>query len=614
MEAHQSMDEQFINKVNEVIEQNIDNENFTVEELATEVGLSRSMLHRKLTKLTGKNASETISEIRMSRARELLEHNVATVSETAYRVGYKNPSYFNKVFKNHYHISPGDVKREAVENHYQTTSHKTTKNKHQLLIIVGATLATLIVALSLLFYPFSAPPSVAVLPLENLTGTSDNDYLVSGIHEALIGELGRIATLRVISRRSTLRYKETDMQLKDIATELNVNNIIEGSVLSAGDSIHLLLQVIKANKKETHLVTLDFHDELANILRIQSQVAQSVAQKVRARVSRKEMKRMSRSKTVNPELYKYYLRGMYLLHQGNVDAFNEGIGYLEKAIETDPGDAFAYAGLALGYATMGHGVDNPDVTFLKAFNAANKAIRLDPTMDEAYTALSMLILYRDWNWPLAQSSFESALQSNPNNAIAHAHYAWYFILFDNKAKAIEHAYKATLLNPLSPSYHAWLGMIYCHYNLFEEAEKSARRALDLNANTPYAHLILGCCRLQEKQYQQALTHHQRLPNGLYWDMYQVYCYVECGQKDKAEEIWLQYKEKAEKQPVNYCFLGMIAANLGYTNEAFSYLNKAIDERMYPITYINFYPSTKNIRDDVRYIHMLQKMKLPYPEK
>lgn len=625
MEAHQSMDEQFMTKVHEVIEQNIDNENFTVEELASHVGLSRSMLHRKLTKLTGKNASETISQIRLSRARELLEHNAATVSETAYRVGYKNPSYFNKVFKNYYHVSPGDLKREAKENHQSDLTDNSpglnTINKqihwlshHRLIIASLVVLSCLTVLLTVGLHPFSAPPSLAVLPLENLTGSSDNDYLVCGLHDALIGELGRMSNLRVISRHSTLRYKETDMPLRNIAAELNVNNIIEGSVLSAGDSIHLLLQVIRTDKKESHIVTLDFHDELANILKIQTQVAQAVAQKVHANISRKELKNMNHPKAVNPDLYKSYLRGMYLLHQGNVDAFNEGIDYLEKAIETDPGDAFAYAGLALGYATMAHGVNDPDATFLKAFNAANKAIKLDPTLDESYTALSLLILYNDWNWPLALSSFESALETNPNNAVAHAHFAWYHILFNNKDKAIEHARMATLLDPLSPSYHAWLGLIYCYYNQFDNGEQCARRALDLNTDAAYANVILGWCCLSQKQYLQAITYYQRLPKGMYWDTFQIYCYNECGLKEKAKQIWLKYKEEAKQQPVNYCFLGMMAANLGYKEEAFHYLNQAVDNKVYPITYINFYPSTQPIRDDVRYSHLLQKMKLPYTEK
>ncbi|MBS2211809.1 helix-turn-helix domain-containing protein [Carboxylicivirga mesophila] len=621
MEEHQSMDDQFISKVQDIIEQNIDNENFSVEELACQVGLSRSMLHRKLTKLTGKSASETISHVRLSRARDLLEHNVATVSETAYRVGFKSPSYFNKVFKSYYHISPGEIKKEAqaedqVKRFQQTTVNTSvhlllTKTRVKFIVTIITLAGIGLILLFSLTALLATPKSVAVLPLENLTGSADNDYIIDGIHDALVGELGQFSALRVISRRSTLRYKDSDMLIKDIAEELDVNTIIEGSILSAGDSIHLLIQVIKVGRKEEHLMTLDFHDSLANILSIQSKVAQAIAKKIRANISNKEYKQMQNTQIVNPELYKAYLRGMYFLHQGNTADFEEGITYLEEAIEKDPGDAFAYAGMALGYATMGHGQLDAHTAFLKAFNAANKAIKLDPTLDESYTALSLLILYQDWNWSLAASSFESALDVNPNNAVAHAHYAWYYVLFNNNKKAIEHAYQATILDPLSASFHAWLGLIYVHNHQFDKAEQSARRALDLNAKAAYGQLILGRCCLYQKKYLQAIAYHERLPKGMYWDAQRAFCYIESGQREKALEIWQHYETLAQTQPINSCYRGMMASCLGFKDDAFKYLNEAIDNKTYPITYLNFYPHSKAIKDDVRYIHLLQKMKLPY---
>lgn len=624
MDEHQSMDEQFICKVQDIIEQNIANENFTVEELAIQVGLSRSMLHRKLTKLTGKNASETISQLRLSRARELLEHNSATVSETAYKVGFKSPSYFNKVFKSRYNISPGDIKREAQYEDQTKLLHqqkqKEKRNRHlvkqqrKAIIIGGCTIGLLFALLFIFIIPFSSTPSVAVLPLENLTGSSENDYILSGIHDALIGELGRIAALRVISRTSTLRYQNSDMLMKDIADELQVNTLIEGSVLSAGDSIHLLIQVVNVGNKEHHLATMDFHDDLANILHIQAQVAQAIAKKVKAKVSRREYRQLQGHRTVNPELYKAYLRGMYLMHQGTITDFEDGIKQLEKAIETDPGDAFAYAGLALGYATMGHGQLDPDKAFLKAFNAANKAIKLDPNLDESYTALSLLILYHDWNWPLARSSFESALRVNPNNAIAQAHYAWYHVLFNNDEKAIEHAYKATLLDPLSASYHAWLGLLYWHHQQYDKAEESARRALELNTNTAYAQIVMGRCCLQKQKYQQAIAYHQRLPKTMYWDVQRAYCYIECRQRNKALDIWRRYETLAQQHTINPCYRGLLAACLGFKDLAFQYLNEAVDKKLYPITYTDFFPFTNSLKDDVRYIQLLQKMKLPYPKR
>lgn len=286
METSQSMDEQFISKVKQTIEINISNENFTVESLANEVGLSRSMLHRKLIKLTGKNASETITQYRLTKAHELLEKNATTVSETAYKVGFRNPSYFNKVFKRIYNISPSDIKRQQ---HYHTPLNKANNDtekasfskihslitKKRLIYSLGLIVTFLIFHL-IIIYPYKPQPSVAVLPFENLSGNINNDYIVSGINEALISELGKFSSLRVISRKSTLRYSNSRLLLKDIAKELNVKNIIEGSVISIEDSIHLIIKVIRVLPREHQLMSKKYCEHQSKILDIQQKIAADI--------------------------------------------------------------------------------------------------------------------------------------------------------------------------------------------------------------------------------------------------------------------------------------------------------------------------------------------------
>lgn len=614
METHQSMDQRFLDNVHQKIEANIDNEDYSVEQLASDIGLSRSMLHRKLIKLTGKSASETITEIRLKCARELLQNNAATVSETAYRVGFKNPSYFNKVFKQHYKMSPGDVRRSAMPDITMAKPSESTSGKKKFTTIFAVGIA-LLIAIYLIHYsvikPFGKTSSIAVLPLSNLTGDKANDYIVEGIHDALIGELGEISTLRVTSRYSTLRYAKSTMLTPDIAADLKVDNIIEGSLISVDDSIHLIIQVIKAQPKEQHLMAAAYHDHMANILRIQSTIAKDVTKSIRAKNISKRKTKSNEPRQVNPEVYKAYLRGMFYLHQGSDETFAKGIDYLEKAIEADPGDPFAYAGIALGYSTMGHGQLNSKESFNRAVQAAIKAIKLDPTLDEPYTALSILNLYHDWNWAQAKISFENALAANPSNALANAHYAWYHILFNDLDNAIYYARKATEVEPNSPAFHAWLGLIYCTNNEYDKAEASARRALDLNENTPYGNLVLGWCYLNEQQYTQAISYHERLPQGMYWDTLLSYCYTQSGRKDEALQIWSKYEEKAKSKFVNPCYRGMMAGYLGKKELAFKYLNEAIDQKLYPITYINFYPCSDDIRNDIRFAHLLDKMNLPY---
>ena len=471
MENHPSMTDQFLKIINQHIEDNLDNENFSVEDLAKNAGLSRSMLHRKLMKLTGKSASDHITEKRLIRAKELLENDVATASEIAYRVGFNSPSYFNKVFKKHFDVSPGDVRKGAVvysdqpsisqEQENRISSHpKSNRLRRKILIVLFVVVITGIGIYSFMTILRPDERSIAVLPLHNLTGQVENNYFVDGMHDALIGELGQIGSLRVISRTSTLRYRDSQLLLKDIAHELGVNTIVEGSILGAGDSLRILVQLIDVFPKEHHIFAHEYRDGMHNVLTVQSSAVKDIARKINVKLSKNEEQRLAKQRTVNPETYKAYLRGMYYLNQGTEESFEKGIKCLQEAIDRDPGDPYAYAGLAVGYAMVGHGQLNSEEAFLRATSAANKAIKLDPTIDEAYTALSILYLYDVWDWSLTKEAFENALANNPNNEIAHAHFAWYHILFGDMEKSIYHAKKAVMIEPFSASYSSWLALLY----------------------------------------------------------------------------------------------------------------------------------------------------------
>jgi TolB-like protein/Tfp pilus assembly protein PilF len=458
----------------------------------------------------------------------------------------------------------------------------------------------------------STEKSIAVLPLHNLTGQAENDYFVDGMHDALIGELGQIGSLRVISRTSTLRYDNSELLLRDIARELGVNTIVEGSVIGAGDSLRILIQLIDVFPKERHLLANEYRDAMQNAIRVQSSAAKDIANKIDVKLSKNEEKRLAKSRSVDPETYKAYLRGMYYLNQGTHESFKKGINFLQEAIARDPGDPYAYAGLALGYSIMGHGQLNSEEAFLSAMSAAKKAIKLDPMNDEAYTALSILNLYSTWDWPQAKEAFENAIAKNPNNEIAHAHFAWYHILFNDMEKSIFHAKKAVMIEPFSASYKAWLALLYYHNKEYDNAEIWAQKALAIKKDVPYGNLTMGLVSLQRKQYQQAIAFHEKLPkNGDNWKMLLGYAYVKAGQREKALQLWNEMEVRSKDHWVNPCHRGQMAAYLGFTDQAFELLNDAIESKSYPITYINLYSCTEDIRNDARYDKLLQKMNLPY---
>ncbi len=579
MEKQPSKVDQFLTITNQIIHDNINNENFTVEDLAQKTGISRSMLHRKLKNLTGKSARDLITETRLIRAKELLENDAATASEIAYRVGFKDPSYFNKVFKKHFNVSPGDIrKKDAVD----------------------------------LDHP-SFEKSLAVLPLHNLTGHPENSYIVDGIQDALIGELGQIGSLRVISRTSTLRYRNREMLLQDIAHELGVNTIVEGSVLAADDNLRVIIQLIDVFPKERHILANEYNDEMHNILAVQTKAVKDIAQNIRIKLSKDEEQLITKTRTINPETYKDYMRGLYYFNQGTLESYETGISYMQEAIKRDPGDPFAYGGLALGYAILGHGMIYSKEAFRTAEVAANKALKIDPTLDEAYTALALLNLYNFWKWPEAQEAFENALTRNPNNEIAHAHYAWYHVLFANKEKSLYHARMATILEPLSASYHSWLGWLYVYFKEFKQAEISARKALELLENHPFGNVVLGWTYLQKKQYKKAIETHEKLPkNHSFYKTVLANTYFQAANKEKVLALYNEVEEESKKHWVNPFDRSMLAGMAGYTDQAFELINEACDNKYYPTNHIDvIIPYVEFLRDDPRYNKLFEKMNLPF---
>jgi TolB-like protein len=552
-----------------------------------------------------------------------LENDVATASEIAYRVGFNSPSYFNKVFRKHFNVSPGDMRKSAIVNLNQQSVGQDQENQvfhrsrfyksgRKVLVILLAIVAAAAGIYAILTISKPSEKSIAVLPLHNLTGQTGNDYFVDGMHDELIGELGQIGKLRVISRTSTLRYRDSHMLLKDIADELGVNTIVEGSVIGAGDSLRILIQLIDVFPKERHIFAQEYHDGMHNVLTVQSSAVKDIAQKINVKLSKSETQRLAKKRTVNPETYKAYLRGMYYLNQGTEESFEKGIKCLQEAIDRDPGDPYAYAGLAVGYAMVGHGQLNSEEAFLRATSAANKAIKLDPSIDEAYTALSILYLYDVWDWSLTKEAFENALANNPNNEVAHAHFAWYYILFGDIEKSIYHAKKAVMIEPFSASYSSWLALLYYYKNDDHNAIYWANRTLELKKDHPYGNLTLSWVYLRKKEYKLALQYIEKLPeDDDYWKMLRGYVYVKTGQPDKAMKYWNEMEIKAKGQWVNSCYMGIMAAYLGYTDKAFKLLNDALEKKYYPITYLNFYPGTERIKNDPRYNVLMQKMNLPY---
>jgi TolB-like protein/AraC-like DNA-binding protein len=461
MKIPPSMDDQFLSKVLKQIEDNLDNECFSVEDLAKSVALSRSMLHRKLTKLTGKSASNLITEIRLIKAKELLENDVATASEVSYKVGFNSPSYFNKVFKNYYHVSPGEVRKGAkLVHHSQPPDPSTVILYTARKKIVRFLLISMIVLLALagsgtaIYYIFRnnkpVEKSIAILPFDNLSSNSENQYFADGIVEDLLNRISKIEGLKVISRTSSEMFRNKGSKtIPEIAKLLGVRYILEGTVQRQNDDVRINIQLIDA-KKDDHILSKQFDRKLNEVFAIQSEIASQVVSELSAVLPDKQYRLLRQNRTNNVKAFEYYQMGRFHSSKRLIDGYKKGNEYYEKAISEDPEYALAYAGLSDNFHLMAlqKWIDL-EIGKNRALELAKKAMELDPNLAEPHVVLGDLYACADWNWEMAEKELQLAIKLNPNFSTAHQYYSELLAITGRPDKAREHINKALELDPLS---------------------------------------------------------------------------------------------------------------------------------------------------------------------
>jgi TolB-like protein len=292
--------------------------------------------------------------------------------------------------------------------------------------------------------------AIVVLPFENLSGDSEQEYFVDGITDALSAELGKIKALRVISRTSAMHYKDTDKVIPEIAKELDVDAVIEGSVLKAGNDVRVTAQLVDG-RTDAHLWSDNYTGTLTNILALQSQVTLAIAREIEVALTPEEEKRIARTKSVNPEAYEAYLKGIFFLDKLTEESLKTAADYFRQAIEVEPEYAEAYAWLSAAYWTRSiWGYATPHESFARGKTAVNTAIELDETCGEAHAMIGWIALFYDWDWQKAKQSLERAIDFNPNYSRGHQGLAWYLVASGRFDEAIDTMQTALKLEPLSP--------------------------------------------------------------------------------------------------------------------------------------------------------------------
>jgi serine/threonine-protein kinase len=452
--------------------------------------------------------------------------------------------------------------------------------------------------------------AIAVLPLQNLSGDPEQEYFSDGLTETLIAHLAKIGDLSVIARSSVMPYKGTDKPLGEIARELGVDAVVEGSALLAGDQVRITAQLVDA-ATENHLWAETYERNVADVLRVQSEVARAIAAQIDIELTPDQEAALAGAREVNPEVYEAYVRGMFHMSRNTPEAWEKGLHYLHQAVEIDPAEPLAYAGLAEGYVTLGHGGGERLDIFPRARAAAEQALKLDPDRAEAVGALAFVALYHEWDWAKAERLFHRALELNPSLAMTHYHYAWYLALFDRLEEAIEEHKRARDLDPLRPLHTAWLGALYSYAGRYDEAIVEARKALELNPDNFASYRVLSRAYSRKDLHDEAVAAAERMaelfpPLG---NEYLGAVYAWAGRREDA----LRMAALPEVGPIGLFGRAGLYAALGDEDEAMRVLEQAHEAR------VPFVPWTRNdgfgfeaLHDHPRFLDLMRRLNLPPP--
>src|SRR4249919_3269479 len=360
--------------------------------------------------------------------------------------------------------------------------------------------------------------SLAVLPLESLSNDASQDYFADGMTDELISDLGQISALRVISRTSMMAYKHTRKSLPQIARELNVDAVVEGTVLRSGDDVRITAQLIDGSA-DRHLWSQSYQGQLRDTLALQNNVARAIADQIRISVNPQEQAALKNVKVVNPEAYESYLKGRYFWNKRTADGLKVALAYFNQAIDEDSKYAQAYSGSADTYALLGdwqYAVMTPKEALPKAKAAAIKALELDSALGEAHNSLAFCLDGFDWDLNAAGKEFQRAIELNPGYATAHHWYAWHLALLHRDDEAIIEMRKAQSLDPLSLVINADLAELLAIAHSYDESIRWSRKTIEMDPAFGLAHNHLGQAYLQKHMNTKAVAELQeavKLSNG-----------------------------------------------------------------------------------------------------
>lgn len=456
--------------------------------------------------------------------------------------------------------------------------------------------------------------SLAVLPLENFSGDSSQDYLADGMTDELITDLAQIRALRVVSRTSVMTYKGTRKPLPEIARELNVDAVVEGSVSRSGDQVRITAQLIQL-PVDKHLWAQSYQGNLSDALAVQNQVARAIADEIRVEITPQEQAALKNAKKIDPEAYEAYLKGRYFWNQRTADGLERAVDYFNQAISKDPNYASAYSGLADTYALLGdwqYAAMAPGEAMPKALSAARNALKLDDTLGEAHASLAFCLEGFDWDFMAADKEFRRAIDLNPGYATAHHWYAWHLSLLGRDNDAIAEMEKAVSLDPVSPIVNADLAELLLIAHLPDESIKQSRKTIELIPGFAFAHNQLAQAYIEKRMYAAAIAELKEAirlggDNPIFVANL-ARAYVGSKRRADAAALLEDLRNRSVPKSPHLVEIAMIYVALGDKDQAMVWLEKGFEERFNPGVLER--PCFDELRSDPRFQDLIQRIGLP----
>jgi TolB-like protein/DNA-binding winged helix-turn-helix (wHTH) protein/Flp pilus assembly protein TadD len=466
--------------------------------------------------------------------------------------------------------------------------------------------------------PAAPIASLAVLPIENLSRDPEQEYFADGVTDELITQLAKISALRVISRTSVMPFKGTRKGLAEIARALNVDAVVEGTVVRSVERVRVTAQVVQVNPEKS-LWAERFDRPLGDIVVLQGELAREIAQAIRITLTSKEQTSLGGVRPVKQEAYEAFIKGRYYWNKRTEEATNKAITYFQQAVEKDPTYALAFSGLADSYYSLAlaealQEVVAPMEAFPKARAAATRALELDDTLAEAHASLAHIKFQYDRDWPGAEREFKRAIGLNANFANAHHWYALYLMWVNRLDEAIVEAKRARELDPLSLTINANMGFILAGAHQYDRGVEECRNTLDMDPNFALAHYRLGQILVLEEKYAEAVPELEKAialsgasPRataelGL--------AYARMGKKADALRLLAELKDQSDRRYVSPFNLAVVYGGLGDNERTLEWLEKAYNERSPSLSLLRLSPAFDGVRSDPRFNALVQRVGLP----